>query len=168
VLIELPIYSGESLAENSETAMVMGTDGFTMGIAVDELNISSVKIGQEVSFTIDAVEGDYKGTVSAISYNGSTSGSTTAYQITAKLGYITGIYPGMSASAEIVTESSGDGLLVPVNAVRTSGDTNYVYLSPTDAEEGTEYTSSEINVSDLKKVTVTTGMSDGTCQLPPT
>ncbi len=67
----------------------------------------------------------------------------------------------MSALAEIVIESSGEGLLVPIDAVRTSGDQNYVYLAPSGAAEGTEYEEDQLDVSDLTKVTVETGMSDG-------
>ena len=44
ILIELPISTEDELAANSQIAMVMGTDGFTMGIAVDELDISTVKV----------------------------------------------------------------------------------------------------------------------------
>ena len=115
VLIEFPISTEDELDANSQIAMIMGTDGFTMGIAVDELDISTVKVGQEVDFTIDAVDGNYTGKITAVSYNGSSSGGTTAYQITAKVDYVEGIYPGMSASAEIVIESSGEGLLVPMS-----------------------------------------------------
>lgn len=161
ILIELPIANEDELAANSQIAMVMGTDGFTMGIAVDELDISTIKVGQEVDFTIDAVDGNYTGKVTAVSYNGSSSGGTTAYQITANVDYVEEVYPGMSATAEIVIESSGEGLLVPVDAVRTSGDDNYVYLAPSGAAEGTEYAEDELDVSDLTKVTVETGMSDG-------
>lgn len=161
ILIEFPVYSGTEVAAGGSVAMVMGKDGFTMGIAVDELNISSVALEQEVSFTIDAVDGDYTGSVTAISYNGSTSGGKTAYQITATVDYVEGVYPGMSASAEIVIEDSGDGLLVPVDAVGTSGDDNYVYLAPSGAELGTSYEEGEIDLNDLTKVTVETGMSDG-------
>jgi HlyD family secretion protein len=161
VLIELPIAVDDELAANSQIAMIMGTDGFTMGIAVDELDISTVKVGQEVSFTIDAVDGYYEGLVTAVSYNGTSSGGTTAYQITAKLDFVEGVYPGMSASAEIVIESSGEGLLVPTSAIRTSGDESYIYLAPSGAEEGTEYEEDQINIDDLTKVTVETGMSDG-------
>lgn len=161
ILIELPISTEDELGANSQIAMVMGTDGFTMGIAVDELDISTVKVGQEVDFTIDAVDGDYTGKVTAVSYNGSSSGGTTAYQITAKVDYVEGVYPGMSASAEIVIESSGEGLIVPVDAVHTSGDENYVYLAPDGAADGMEYAEEELDISDLKKVTVETGMSDG-------
>lgn len=55
VLLELPVSSGDELEAGGEVAMVMGTDGFTMGIAVDEQDISAVAVGQEVAFTVDAV-----------------------------------------------------------------------------------------------------------------
>lgn len=122
VLIEFPLKEGDEVAAGGSVAMIMGKDGFTMGIAVDELDISSVKLDQEVTFSLDAVDEGYTGTVTAISYNGSASGGTTAYQITASLDHINNVYPGMSATAEIVIEDSGDGLLVPVDAVGTSGD----------------------------------------------
>lgn len=161
ILTELPIKAGDKVARGGSVAMVMGKDGFTMGIAVDELNISSIAMDQEVSFTIDAVDGDYTGTVTEISYNGSSGNGSTAFQITASVDYIEGVYPGMSASAEIVTEDSGDGLIVPVEAVETSGDENYIRLAPDGAESGDVYEEGKINSGDLKKVTVETGMSDG-------
>lgn len=142
--------------------MIMGKDGFTMGIAVDETEISSVALDQEVTFTIDALSEEYTGSVAAISYNGSSSGGTVAFQITASVDYVEGVYPGMSASAEIVIEDSGEGLLVPVDAVGTSGDENYVYLAPSGSEAGAVYEDGEIDVNDLTKVAVETGMSDGT------
>lgn len=162
ILLELPIAVGDEVAVGGSVAMVMGKDGFTMGIAVDETEISSVAIDQEVTFTIDALSEDYTGKVTAISYNGSSSGGSVAFQITATVDYVEGVYPGMSASAQIVIEDSGEGLLVPVDAVMTSGDENYIYLAPSGSEEGTVYEEDEIDVNDLTKVTVETGMSDGT------
>lgn len=152
---------GDEVAPGGSVAMVMGKDGFTMGIAVDELNISSIALDQEVAFTIDAVDGDYTGSVTEICYNGSSSNGSTAFQITAEVEYIEGVYPGMSASAEIVIEDSGDGLIVPVDAVGTSGDENYVYLAPSGSEPGDSYEEDAINTEDLTRVTVETGMSDG-------
>lgn len=157
VLLELPVSSGDELAAGGEVAMVMGTEGFTMGIAVDEQDISTVAVGQEVAFTVDAVDGEYTGEVTAVSYNG----STTAYQITARVDYAEGIYPGMSATAEIVVEESGEGLLVPVEAVQTSGDEEYITLASSSAAEGDEYGEGEIEGSELSTVTVETEMSDG-------
>ncbi|MBR5769212.1 MAG: HlyD family efflux transporter periplasmic adaptor subunit [Clostridia bacterium] len=165
IILELSVAVGDTVSQGDTLCMVMGKDGYTMDISVDELNISYVELGQSVQFSIDAVTGAYTGTVSSISYNGSTSGSVTSYKIKAKLDYIEGVYPGMSASANIVIEDSGNGLLVPVDAVYTSGDTNYVYLAPSDAETGTEYDESAIDLNKMTKVTVTTGMSDGSYTL---
>ena len=162
IITELPIAKGDEVAPGGSVAMVMGKDGFTMGIAVDETEISSVALNQEVTFTIDAMNEEYSGKVTAISYNGTSSGGSVAYQITAKVKYIEGVYSGMSASAEIVIEDSGEGLLVPVDAVGTSGDENYIYLAPSGSETGTVYEEEEIDISTLTKVTVETGMSDGT------
>lgn len=161
IVTELPLSEDESADGGSEIAVIMGTDGFLLNLSVDELDIANVSIGQEVTVTVDAVDGEYTGSVSNVSYNGTTSGSNTYYQITAQIDYEEGIYSGMSTSAEIVTESSGDGLLVPVNAVRTSGDDSYIFLAPSDAEIGDSYTEDEISEDDLTKVTVDTDMSDG-------
>ena len=161
VLLELPLNVGDEVAQGGSVAMVMGKDGFTMGIAVDETEISSVKLDQEVTFTIDAVSSDFTGKVTKISYNGSSSGGSVAYQITAAFDYAEGIYPGMSATAQIVIEDSGEGLMVPVDAITTSGDNNYVYLAPAGAEEGAVYEEDKLDLSTLTKVSVKTGMSDG-------
>ncbi len=161
VLLELPLAVGDEVASGGSVAMVMGKDGFTMGIAVDETEISSVKLDQEVTFTVDAVSNTFTGKVTKISYNGSSSGGSVAYQITAAFDYATGIYPGMSATAKIVIEDSGEGLIVPVDAVSTSGDDNYIYLAPTEAEVGTVYEKDTLDIDSLTKVSVKTGMSDG-------
>lgn len=167
VLLEVPAAAGDTLAAGEEVAMVMGKDGFTMGIAVDEQDIALIEVGQEASFTIDAIEDgeEITGSISQVSYNGSSNGSATAYQITAKIAYVEGVYPGMSASAQIVVEESGEGLLVPVEAVQTSGDENYVYLAPGDGEEGAEYEEEDIDLSALTQVTVEAGDSDGSYML---
>lgn len=60
-----------------------------------------VAAGDELAaFTIDAVEdGEVTGAISQVSYNGSSNGSATAYQITAQIGYVEGVYGLFSGSA---------------------------------------------------------------------
>lgn len=162
IVTELAAAEGDSLSAGSEIAIVLGTDtGFTVSLSVDETEIANVAIGQEATITVDAVNDEFTGEVTNLSYNGSSNGSTTSYQLTVTMDYEEGVYSGMTAATEIVIESSGDGLLVPVDAVHTSGDDSYVYLAPSDADEGTEYDEDELDLSDLTKVTITTDMSDG-------
>ena len=161
VLLEFYLNVGDEVTDSSSVAMFMGKDGYTMTISVDETNIQEVSLGQEVEVVIDTLNEECTGVVSDISYNGSTSGSTTAYKIEVTFDYVSNTYPGMSVSAKIITEDSGAGLLVPVSAVYTSGDTKYIYLAPNNAKLGDEYDEDDIKLEKLVKVTVTTGMSDG-------
>ena len=163
VILEWYLREGAEITDETSVGMFLGTDdGYTMTISVDENNISLIKIGQEVEISIDVSSEEMPtGAVTDISYNGSTGGSTTAYKITVNFDYVTGTYPGMSVSAEIVIEDSGEGLLVPVSAIRTSGDTKYVYLAPSGTTLGETYDEGDIDLSKLTKVSVTEGMSDG-------
>ncbi|MEN6340104.1 MAG: efflux RND transporter periplasmic adaptor subunit, partial [Clostridiaceae bacterium] len=95
-----------------------------------------------------------------ISYSGSGS-YVTSYTATITTEPIEGAYPGMSASVEVITDTSGDTLIVSVSAVQYDGDTAYVMLAGDDAVLGNTLTENEIDLDSLTKVTVTTGMSDG-------
>ena len=59
---------------------------------------------------------------------------------------------------------SGDGLLVPVDAVYTSGRCRYLVhtFAPNGVSLGDAYDGEELDTSKLTKITVETGMSDGT------
>lgn len=164
VILEWYLHEGDEVADDTGVGMFMGTDdGYTMTISVDENNISAIELGQDVEISVDASGEEMPtGSVTDISYNGSTSGSATAYKITVTFDYVEGTYPGMSVSAEVVIEDSGEGLLVPVSAIQTSGDTKYVYLAPDGAALADTYEDGDIDISELTKVTVTTGMSNGT------
>ncbi len=157
VILDMTLSEGQELSTGGTVATIMSKDGFTMSLSVDEYDIAVVELGQEVTFEVSALGEEFEGSITNISY----SGSSGSYQITASMGYEEGIYPGMSVSAEIVIESSGEGLLVPVDAVKTSGDDNYIYLAPAGATFGDEYAEDELTLSDLERVVVETGMSDG-------
>ena len=44
VLLECYLHEGDIVSDSTSVAMFMGTDGYTMNISVDELNISSVAL----------------------------------------------------------------------------------------------------------------------------
>ncbi len=157
VILDMTLSAGDELSTSGAVATIMSKDGFTMSLSVDEYDIAVVELGQEVTFEVSALGEEFDGSITGISY----SGSSGSYQITARMGYEEGIYPGMSVSAEIVIESSGEGLLVPVDAVKTAGDDSYIYLAPADAAFGDEYAEDALTLTDLERVIVETGMSDG-------
>jgi HlyD family secretion protein len=160
VLTALSVEAGDTVSSGSSLCTLTGTDGYTLSLSIDELDIASVALGQNATITLDALDGEYSGTVTNISYSGSGS-YVTSYTATITTEPITGAYPGMSASVEIITETSGETLIVSVNAIEYDGDTAYVMLAGDDASIGTTLSENELDLDALATVTVTTGMSDG-------
>ena len=159
-LTTLAVDTGDKVASGTTVCTLTGSDGYTLALSVDELDIATVALGQSAKITLDALEGDFTGKVTNISYSGSGT-YVTSYTATITTDPIEGAYPGMSATVAVTTDTSGETLIVPVAAVQYDGDTAFVYLAGDDATLGTTVGESEINLDSLTKVTVTTGMSDG-------
>jgi HlyD family secretion protein len=120
-VIEKNTKAGDKLDVNSGgTALctIYDLSYLTMELSVDELDISSVKVGQEVSITADAVEGKtFTGKVTKVNINGTTSNGVTAYPVTVRIDETGGLLPGMNVDASIILQSVSDVLSVPVDAV---------------------------------------------------
>jgi HlyD family secretion protein len=159
-LTTLAVETGDKVASGTTVCSLTGTDGYTLSLSIDELDIATVALGQSATITLDALEGEFTGKVTNISYSGSGS-YVTSYTATITTDPIEGAYPGMSATVGVITDTSGETMIVPVSAVQYDGDTAYVYQAGDDAQVGTTVGENEIDLNSLTKVTVTTGMSDG-------
>lgn len=159
-LTSLSVAAGDTVAAGTTVCSMTGTGGFTIALSIDELDIATVKLGQNATITLDAITGDFTGTVTNISYSGSGS-YVTSYTATISTEPIEGAYPGMSASAEIITETSGESLIVPVSAVQYEGESAFVYLADDGVSAGATLADGALDLNSLTKLTVTTGMSDG-------
>jgi len=121
-----------------------------MRIDVDELDITSVALGQTVSVTMDAFPGESFGaTVTHISRIGTSAGSITTYPVEVTLSGDPRLLEGMNGSAVITTADKTDALLVPLDA--TSEDSEGVYVFVRGADGVT-----------LERRNITLGLSDGT------
>ena len=73
-----------------------------MSINVDELQISSISVGQKVQITADAVQDKtYVGTVTRVSMKGTANGGTTTYPVTIRIDDTGSLMPGMNATAAL-------------------------------------------------------------------
>lgn len=160
IVTTMSVASGDDVLSGDALCTLAGADGYTMSISVDELDISSVRIGQDVTLTMDAIDGTFAGVVSNISYEGSGS-YVTSYSASLAIDPIDSALPGMSVSAKVITESSGQALIVPVDAVQYKNGEAYLYLADDSASLGTVYAEAEIDTGALNRVAVETGMSDG-------
>ena len=124
----------------------------TVSISVDETDVLSLAVGQEVSVTVESIGDDtYTGTVTEIDTSAaSSSGGVTTYTATITLDRADRMLAGMTASASIVIEGVDNALLLPDDAVRKTSSSAYVYTS---------YDESTGELDGMTEVTV--GLSNG-------
>ena len=168
-IIEKAAKVGDALSTGSDLCTIYDLSYLEMTINVDELQVSSLKVGQSVQVTADAVKDKtYEGVVTRVSMKGDTSGGTTTYPVTVRIDETTGLRPGMNANAEIVVAQAKNALTVP-NAAIVRG--NYVLVrqdSPSavnadtsmSAPEGYVYVQVKTGVSDDNYTQVTSGLSE--------
>lgn len=160
-ILEIDVKAGDDVGPDSTLLVVQSLEGYIVTLSVDELDIASLKIGQPATVELDAIEGKYEGTLDYISYVNASSGNVVRYTAEVRVGDIAGALPSMSATCEIVTSSSGEGLLVPAEAIQMEAGKMYVYKAPADSQPGMSYSDTELDVSTLEKVDVTVVQSDG-------
>ena len=168
-IIEKNAKVGDALSTGSDLCTIYDLSYLEMTINVDELQVSSLKVGQSVQVTADAVKDKtYEGVVTRVSMKGDTSGGTTTYPVTVRIDETDGLRPGMNANAEIVVAQAKNALTVP-NAAIVRG--NYVLVrqdSPSavnaddsmSAPEGYVYVQVKTGVSDDNYTQVTSGLSE--------
>lgn len=126
-------------------------DTMTVDITVDELDILSIKKGQDVQITLDALAGQsFDGIITDIGVSGSNSGGNTKYTAEVTIDRAPNMIAGMNATALITLETDEDLPTVPSEALVSEGTRTYVYTSY-DSKTGALG----------NPVDVTTGASDG-------
>ena len=115
-----------SSSSTAQLALIYDLSELTFQMSIDELDISNVKVGQEVKVTADAFEGKtFKGHVSNVGLNGTAQNGVTTYPVVITLDEMEGLLPGMNVDGTIILESATDTLIVPSGALQRG---NIVYV----------------------------------------
>ena len=169
-IIEKDAKVGDAVKAGDTLCIVYDLSYLEMRINVDELQISSISVGQKVQITADAVpDKTYVGTVTRVSMKGTSNGGTTTYPVTIRIDDTDGLRPGMNANAEIVVAEANNALVVP-NAAVVRG--SYVLVtkdSPSAANadmamaapEGFVYVPVKTGVSDDDYTQIVSGIQEG-------
>lgn len=138
---------GDKISKSSSgtttMAVIYDLSTMTLEMSVDELDVSSIKVGQSVEITADAVEGEtFKGTVTNVSLQSSYSNGVTNYPVTVTLDDTGSLLPGMNVDAKIILDSSENALVIPASALMRG---NRVYVKK--SSDSTENTDTQRNGS---------------------
>ena len=156
-IIEKNAKAGDALTAGADLCTIYDLSYLVMVINVDELQVSSLSVGQTVQVTADAVQDKtYEGVVTRVSMKGDTSGGTTTYPVTVRIDETDGLRPGMNANAEIVVAESTSALCVPNAAIVRGGYVLVTKDSPSAANADPEMEAPDGYVY----VDVKTGVSD--------
>lgn len=122
--------AGDKINNNSnssnELALIYDLSELTFEMSIDELDISNVKVGQEVKVTADAFENKtFKGHVTNVGLNGTAQNGVTTYPVVVTLDEMEGLLPGMNVDGVIILEEAKDTLYVPSGALQRG---NVVYV----------------------------------------
>ena len=130
-------------------ASVIPQGQVTIEVTVDELDISRVSTGMEVTVTVHALDGDFPGSVTEIAGEGVNSGGSSKFTVTITLDRGENMLTSMNASVKLPIDQTEAVLTIPVAAIVEQGSRSLVY---TALDEDGALTA---------PVEVTTGVSDG-------
>ena len=117
---EVNLQAGEALSPTAVPIVLADLSRFHVDVAVDEIDVPRLAVGQPVTLTLDALPGlALPGMVEAISPLATPRAAVTSYQVRIITTAIDPrVRPGMSANADIVVARKPNVLLVPRRAVR--------------------------------------------------
>ncbi len=152
-------------AGNGTSLVTLITKKKVAQISLNEVDISKIKVGQKATLTFDALPDlSITGEVSQADLVGTVSQGVVTYSV--KITFDTDddrVKSGMSVSANIITNSKTDVLLVPISAVKTSGGESYVerFNPALNEASSTAAQGVESNQTPIRQ-TVVTGLSNDT------
>lgn len=152
----------------SQMAVIFDMSELEFTMSIDELDISKISVGQKVTVTADALEGQtFEGEVSKISINGTTSGGVTTYPVTVSISECGDLLPGMNINATITLSEARDVLAVPAAALMRGNRVMVKGTAADDSEkdatlpDGYIWREVTVGVNDNSFVEITDGLAEG-------
>ena len=167
-IIEKNAKAGDALSAGSDLCTIFDLSYLEMTLNVDELQVSSLSVGQSVQVTADAVpDKTYTGVVTRVSMKGTSNGGTTTYPVKVRIDETDGLRPGMNANAEIVVAQAKNTLTVPNAAIVRGGYVLVTQDSPSAvnadpgmiAPDGYVYVPVKTGVSDDNYTQIVSGLT---------
>jgi len=146
--------------KNSHCIEVVDINNLTLALDIDESELSSVKVGQDVSIIVNNDDTKmFEGKVTKINELGTYASNGSKF--TAIIGFENdgNVKVGMSAACKITIDKVENIIVVPVASVQRQGNENYVVA--VDSEGITKNVKVETGLSNGNYVEIKSGLSVG-------
>lgn len=164
VVVGKPTPAGQTVAQGISTPQVIMTIAdmslMQIKVLVDETDIGQIKLGQKVSFTVDAYpDKTFTGKVSIISRSATTSSNVVYYPVYVDVDEAGGLlYPTMTARTTIHIGERNDVLVVPTSAIKEEKGKKYVQVMVGGKVQNADV---QTGLSDDEKSEIVSGLNAG-------
>lgn len=123
-ITNVDIKVGEQAVPSREVMVLQDVGELYAEANVSEANIASLKVGQQVDYTFDALGPDrhFKGKITTINPASTVVSGVVNYKVTADFEDVTEIRPGMTANMTVMVAQVGNALAVPNSAIINRAD----------------------------------------------
>ncbi|MGE4277854.1 MAG: efflux RND transporter periplasmic adaptor subunit [Lawsonibacter sp.] len=138
-LVSLSAVEDSFVSPSMPVAVIDGVDQMKVTVSVSEALVPKLSIGDEVDVSVSAVEKTFTGSIRSVEQ--AANAQTKLYTVTVSVpAEVSGLLSGMFADVTFRTDTSADTIVVPTEAILTSGDTQYVYVVEGDTAKYIEVT----------------------------
>lgn len=164
-ITKVDIKVGEISTPQKEVIVLQDVTNLYLEANIGEGNISTIALGQSVTVSYDALQGQSSiASVSSIDPSATEDGTVINYKIKALISDTVGVRPGMTANMSIVTAEIPDVLVLPGRTVLKDETGQYVPLivEPESKKQKTVRTTVTIGIKgDGDVVEIKTGLTEG-------
>lgn len=159
IIASLDVAVGDSVGSSNAVATII-TDQKIAEVTLNEIDAAQVVVGQRVTLEFDAVSDlSVTGEVVEVDAIGTVNQGVVSYNV--KIAFDVQddrVKSGMSASANIITQSKQGVLLAPITAVKTVGNSSYVEILVNGQPQRQTVTTGD---SDDTRIEIIDGLSEG-------
>jgi HlyD family secretion protein len=163
---DIQVKKGDSISSGTTLATII-TPQIIAEITLNEVDVAKIKVGQKTTLTFDALpEVSISGKVLEIDSIGTASQGVVSYGI--KISFDTQderVKPGMSVTADIITDVKQNVLTLPNSAIKSQGNSKYVEFVEASSDLKQKLLASASGVSltsSPKQQSIETGISNDT------
>jgi len=126
----LKLLPGDLVKNHQQALVLVDMSKMYLDISISEVDINRIQIGQNVSFTFDAIpDKTYYGKITEISTIGSNISNVIYFTVTCEIDHFdSALKPGMTAAVSIEAEKADDVLIVATSAVTTINSKKTVHV----------------------------------------
>lgn len=157
ILTSLSATENGYVSASMPVAVIDGAEQMKVSVSVSEALVPKLAIGDEVDVTVSAAGVSFTGTIRSVEKSANVQ--TKLYSVVISVpADVSGLLSGMFADVTFHTDTSADTLVVPTEAILTSGATQYVYVVENNAAKYVEVTT---GLTGSGVTEVTSGLEEG-------